>query len=487
MILRKLVPRTIFGRIFVGIFFVSLLAIAIFSGWFNRRFYDSLNREAEERLHNIARILAENINDSDRKTSEIKGRETFSNLWQFEEKGSWLQNLYWLDVSQAEPRFIASFSAQNLQRVSILPPSAEEIEDLVFANINELEKGRVVMPDPFAAADSRRYKIILYPLLDQWQMLESVIGIEADLEYLRLASSMRRFIIETLVLSLFVSFFIALIIAGNISGKVSFLLQELKRIENEEIPQSADLHLVELNRIHAGLISMAEEISRKDRHLQQVFNRKLEELSFTGAAVAHEIRNPLSAIEMHFGLLKRKLVKLDEHSTELTEISEQLAHLRKLVESFLSYSRLVKPQKEEIRLREFLEQLVHIRRSIWPELNCHLEIDEAELIRFDRTMLQQICENILANAAAAAEKGGVEVKISFKNLDRGWRLSFANNGPKIQQELLERLFTPFATARPGGNGIGLALVQKLVEAHNGEISCENTESGVVFLIEVTDK
>ncbi|MFZ5952934.1 MAG: sensor histidine kinase [Candidatus Rifleibacteriota bacterium] len=430
----------------------------------------------------MARTIAGQIEQvADAESEKINILNTF---WQFEKDGAWLQNLYWLDVSGNEPRFIASFSAVNLRKISILPPSAEEVEDLVFANINELEKGRVVMPDPFSAADSRRFKIVLFPILDQLQLLDSVIGIEADLEYLHLTAAMREFFMSILAAVFLFSVLISLLVAYNFSQKTSFLVDQLKEIENGSIPAGGDLHLRELNLIHEGMISMARELKRKDRHLRELFSRKLEELAFTGAAIAHEVRNPLSAIEMHFGLLKRRLQKLENAScVEVEEISIQLVHLRRLLESFLNYSRLVQPQKEEIRLEDFLRQFVDSRKDLWQDLKVNLLTEPESVIMFDRTMLQQICDNIIGNAAALAIP--ICMQISFKKTEESWKLSFANDGPTIDEELLARLFTPFATARPGGNGIGLAMTRKLVEAHGGEISCRNLDHGVVFEIEVS--
>ena len=92
--LRRLIPATIFGRIFVAIFFVALLAVALFWLWFNQRFYDSLDREAEMRLQNMARTLAEKLQSSDVDAPEAEKLTVLDSRWQFEENGAWLQNLY---------------------------------------------------------------------------------------------------------------------------------------------------------------------------------------------------------------------------------------------------------------------------------------------------------------------------------------------------------------------------------------------------------
>lgn len=480
--MKRLAPETFFGRILSAILLVAILAIALLWFWFDLRFYQSLDTEAENRLINMARHLGSRI-EADKAENSPDNAEVLKLLWQFEENGGWLQNLYWLDVSADKPRFIASFSAQNPLEVSILPPGPEEIEDLVFANINELEKGRPVFPDPFAPAASRRFKIVLFPLLDQFNMLETVIGIEADLEYLHVYASLREFLLEILLGGFLLSCLVALIVAGNFSKKIAFLLQELKKIENGHIPDAADLRIRELNLIHQGLLNMAEEISKKDKHLKQVFDRKLEELAFTGGSIAHEVRNPLSAIELHFALLKRKLQAPVASAPEITEVEEQLQHLRRLIESFLGYSRRVRPQLQEIELTPFFTAKISSLATVYPNLKVALRIDTDARINFDQTMLQQICDNLCSNAAASAEHI-INMHISFVREESAWKLVFKNDGPPIPDDLLPRLFTPFAGARPNGNGMGLALTRKLVEAHGGEICCENCENGVIFVIEV---
>ncbi len=359
---------------------------------------------------------------------------------------------------------------------------------MVFSCINELESGQVVMPDPFAFGPSRRFKIALFPILDEDSMLESVIGIEADMKYLQLTDQLNSFFFEILVMSFLACLLIAYIFARGLSSRLRILTNSLKEIEKKNIPEMRDLKIEELDVLYQGLIDLAKEIRRKDLHLQQLFSRKLEELAFTGGAIAHEIRNPLSAIEMHFGLLKKKLHKSKLAQDEsLTEITQQLELLRNLINNFLCYSRQVKPKKQLINLHNAVEEISEWRMRVQKNLICHIKIPEDFEIYFDQAMLQQICENLLNNAADAAKEKDVNVEITGEMIDGICRLSFTNDGPAIPEQIFTRLFTPFVSEKAEGNGIGLALVRKLTEAHNGDIYCRNKPAQVSFVLEVPCK
>lgn len=485
-ILRKNAAGGLFGHIFRGVFVVAMLCVLFVWSWLNSRFYHTLDQEADQRLKRIATILVtdlQNLNSDDRSEMQTRAMGAF---WQLEKTGGLLQNLYWLDVSADVPEFIASYSAQHESSPQMLPPSAEEVEDLVFDHINELDHGEMVSPDPYAYGVNRRFKILLCPVVNASGMLASVIGIESDMEYLDLVIRFRRFLAEGIVVAILLSLAVAYFLARNLAGKIESLSYCVKRIEAGQHLEPQSLGLLELDELYLSFITLAKELGKQKEHVQQVFNRKLDELAFTGGAIAHEIRNPLSAIEMHFGLLRRELSgSVVADSAAIAEISQQLQHLRQLLENFLRYTRKVQPKPEPIVLREFIERLLSSRKMLNENFAATVAMDADLVVCFDPTMLQQILENLLNNSLFAASQKAVVITITAALSRQKLVLTFGDNGPGVAAEIRPQLFTPFATGNEQGSGFGLALIHKLIEAHGGEISYSNGDNGgAVFTIEV---
>ncbi|HQB84005.1 MAG TPA: HAMP domain-containing sensor histidine kinase, partial [Candidatus Rifleibacterium sp.] len=260
------------------------------------------------------------------------------------------------------------------------------------------------------------------------------------------------------------------------------------RLSVGEKPEEIRLSIRELDDLYQAFIKMAADLEQQKAHVQKVFSRKLDELAFTGGAIAHEIRNPLSAIEMHFGLLKREIARAGAATGEtpaIQEIEQQLGHLRRLLTSFLDYSRKVRPQREKVVLHDFLQRILESRRQVLGDFVFTLEISENLTGFFDPAMLQQVIENLVNNAFQAAAEGGLHLTVRAVTDGSLLRLQVADNGPGVPAAIAEQLFTPFVSGSAGGNGFGLAISRKLVEAHGGEIYHEkNTDSGAVFVIEV---
>jgi signal transduction histidine kinase len=485
---RAVIPASLFGRLFLSVLMVAALVVILIWGWFYQRFYQSLDREADQRLRRIAEVLSQNISVAE--DSEERRALAMQSFWQLEKTGGLLQNLYLLDMYAEPPVFIASYSLPGERVSRIRPPTAEEAEELALDYINQLDRGEMVFPDPYAYGVSRRFKIVLCPVLDDFGMLASVIGIEADMEYLKLVSDFRHLLAETMLAALLLSFSVAWLLARSFSSKIARLNRNLEAVELEQCPKHQSLGVNELDLLGRGIEKLAQEIERQRQQVQRLYEQKLDELAFTGGAIAHEIRNPLSAIEMHFGLLKRQLAGLsgaqaEAAATALGEISEQMAHLRTLIENYLAYSCKVQPKSQNVELAEFFKRLVASRRSVLPEFCCEVELGGLVQACFDATLMQQVFENLINNSVQAATKGPVTIRIQLEQQGSRLRIRFSDNGPGIASDLREKLFTPFVSGRAGGSGFGLALIRKLIEAHGGEISYIDDESGgAVFLIEV---
>ncbi|EKD82844.1 MAG: histidine kinase [uncultured bacterium] len=485
---RLIVPKSLFGRLFLSVLTVSAVVVGLVWGWLYLRFYQSLDREADLRLRRIAEILVENIGSAEHR--EEQREIAIDSFRQLDKTGGLLQNIYLLDMAADPPSFIASYSMPGEGLSQMLPPTAEDAEELALDYVNALDRGEMVFPDPYAYGVSRRYKIVLCPLLDEFGMLESVIGLEADMEYLSLVSEFRQLLAETMVAAMILSLLTAFLLARSFACKIEHLNHSLKSVEQGQNPQHLELGVSELDLLGGGIEMLAQELEQQRRQVQRLYEQKLAELAFTGGAIAHEIRNPLSAIEMHFGLLKRQLsglsgVQAESAATALAEISEQLSHLRTLLENYLAYSRKVQPKIACVELKEFFDRLIASRLSVLQNFSCEVVLNNVKQAWFDPTLMQQVFENLINNSVQAVEDGVATILISVELQAARLKILYSDKGPGIAAALREQLFTPFVSGRAGGSGFGLALIRKLVEAHGGEISYIDGETGgAAFLIEV---
>jgi signal transduction histidine kinase len=485
---KKIIPRSLFGRIFWVIFLVSFISILILWQSFESRLYLTLDKEAASRLKNISSLL-----EADLKlafpdaivTPEIANKIFREHSLRF---GNWIQNSYWLNLSMKKPKFIASFSQALTSKKTMFPPTAVEAEDLVFDFINELDAGKTVFPDPFSYGISRRFKIILVPILDADGMLEAVIGIESDMEYLTLVTDLKSQFVYFLGLVLLMSILTGLILAKNLNTKTLKLLENINRVEEGKLNSFKDLRVVEFNRLNEGILGLGKKIADREARIKEFYNKKLDDLAFTGGAIAHEVRNPLSAIEMHFGLLKRAFKKNNIDLPESAkEVEQQLGHLKLLINDFLKYSRKVTPDAEELQIKEFLEDIVKRRKLVLGNFTCNFKLEQSPVLYFDKTMFAQVVENLINNAYEANPENLILTIFSEKK-DDFICLSVADNGPGIPKNMVDKIFTPFSSTKEKGNGIGLAISRKLVEAHGGEMTCQNLPNGGArFIIEVPSK
>ncbi len=201
--------------------------------------------------------------------------------------------------------------------------------------------------------------------------------------------------------------------------------------------------------------------------------------------LAHEIKNPLTPIQLSAERLRRKYLKTMQHDqAEVLDratrtIVQQVETLKEMVNAFGDYARAPKLQLEPLDLYELLQDVADLYKG--SKLDIHLQlIEPTPMINGDAGRLRQLLHNLFKNALEAVRglhDGSLVVRSRWV-FDAGERfidLSFEDNGTGFSDEVLERLFEPYVTTKIRGTGLGLAIVKKIVEEHNGQIRAQNTE------------
>jgi two-component system nitrogen regulation sensor histidine kinase NtrY len=207
--------------------------------------------------------------------------------------------------------------------------------------------------------------------------------------------------------------------------------------------------------------------------------------------IAHEIKNPLTPIQLSAERLKRKYAKEISSDPEVfhrcTEtIIRQVGDIGRMVDEFSAFARMPAPSFAEENLLDLVRQGVFPQQMAQPEIAYKVEAhDQPLMVRCDRRQVAQVLTNLLKNAAEAIEarrerdpeapKGEIKVHLARDGMRA--TVDIIDNGKGLPVEDRHRLTEPYVTTRTKGTGLGLAIVKKIVEEHGGQISLGDAEGG----------
>lgn len=229
--------------------------------------------------------------------------------------------------------------------------------------------------------------------------------------------------------------------------------------------------LVEAIPFSGGAILLIENLGprlEQERELARV--RRLAEIGQMTAAIAHELRNPLTSIRGAAQMMRQEdsLARAREWAAV---VEEEADGLERLCQQFLDFARPVEVVLEPIDLNELVERALRLDRHLLERAAVRVNFKAGRrkpTIQGDPVRLTQALRNLLRNAVEAMPDGGA-LTIETAKSGTGVRLSVHDTGTGMNEEQLASLFTPFFTTKPQGTGLGLCNVRKVVEAHEGTI------------------
>lgn len=203
--------------------------------------------------------------------------------------------------------------------------------------------------------------------------------------------------------------------------------------------------------------------------------------------LAHEIKNPLTPIQLSAERLRRKILpELDQHEGSIldratTTIVQQVESMKEMVNDFADYARAPQIEKIPLDLNKLIYEVVELYQNNAHDFEVVISLDEyPPLVMGDNTRLRQLMHNLIKNAFEAMldkPKEHAQVSITTRCFEISGipfaSLVVVDDGPGFPKDLLERLFEPYVTTKNTGNGLGLAIVKKIVEEHGGTIRAEN--------------
>jgi len=244
-----------------------------------------------------------------------------------------------------------------------------------------------------------------------------------------------------------------------------------------------------------GVVAVIRDVTEiKDLNEEVARHKRLAALGKLSAGIAHEIRNPLSSIRGLAQFVYNSFSKTDERKEDLNTIIQEVDRLNKLVVQVLDFAKLQKPNLTRFSLNDLIGKITELFKleikDKQVKFNSELSPDISK-IQADEDQVRQILMNVIINAIQAIPKKG-EIKIKtekaiFKG-EPAIKLIIEDSGIGIPEKDFTQIFDPFFSTKDKGSGLGLSIVYKLIEAHQGEIKVESKEGeGTKFVIFLPQK
>ncbi len=199
--------------------------------------------------------------------------------------------------------------------------------------------------------------------------------------------------------------------------------------------------------------------------------------------LAHEIKNPLTPIQLSAERLQRKLA--GQVSTDKQQLLDRYTHtivqqveaMKSMVNSFTDYARSPSPNPEPVNLNQIISEVVELYYESEPSIDIRLELEQQmPEIQADPVRIRQLIHNLIKNAKEAIDEEGRIDMITECMEEYGCQyvqIMVVDNGHGFDEQMMENLFEPYVTDKVGGTGLGLAIVKKIVDEHGGRVWAEN--------------
>lgn len=273
---------------------------------------------------------------------------------------------------------------------------------------------------------------------------------------------------------------ILLIISRWVQRPLSKVVDGMKKVEGGNL--DARVYLTsrdELESVARTFNSMVETLKKNKEDMEMLHQRELERtqrmatLGEMAQAIAHEIRNPIAGVSEAVKLIRDGLEKDDPRERVFDEIHFQSDRIAKIVANLLLFARHTTPQFSFVDIHEIIERSLTLFSFQFEDQRVHVEKEFQTgfpNIYADPDYIQQVLMNIILNAIQAMPEGGtLRLKMFYKLQEKLVHLSMTDTGKGIPEETMPKIFKPFYSSKAKGAGLGLAIVEKIVQQHGGRV------------------
>jgi signal transduction histidine kinase len=318
----------------------------------------------------------------------------------------------------------------------------------------------------FEGSDGRLHKSGYAPVRGADGKVVAVVGADGTAPSFETLRAFRRTLATVAVAGALLGALVAALAAVTVTRPLLRITEAARRIAR------GDLETPLWRRIRRDEIGTLRDTIEE---MRRALHARDEERETLLAGIAHEVRNPLGALDLFAGLLAEELQGAPQASHVL-RIRAELAALSKVVEEFLDYARTRPPVREDVDLARLLGEVADLVQPLAAGRDVSLSVEGGGWARADGEQLRRAALNLVRNAVEAAPPGSV-VEMSASDRDGEAVVQVVDRGPGLPPVARERLFRPFFTTKEGGTGLGLPLAKKVADAHGGTLAVEDRDGG----------
>jgi two-component system, sporulation sensor kinase E len=246
-------------------------------------------------------------------------------------------------------------------------------------------------------------------------------------------------------------------------------------------------------------VILSDVTREKESTEERIENERTSSILLLAAGVAHELGNPLNSLTIHLQLIERRLRRLrtaarekevDALAESLSVCQSEVQRLDGIISNFLEAVRPRPPDLAETDLADVLAEVLRFQQDELADRGIRVEAEtpaQLPAVMADRNQVKQVFFNLIKNAMEAMQPGG-RLRIGAHADDDQVHLVFGDTGSGIRQEDLVKLFQPYHTTNPGGHGLGLMIVQRILREHGGQVGIESKEGvGTVVTLQFPRK
>ncbi len=437
----------------------ALAALAVLSDRLARR---ALEDELGARLVAVARAAAAGL-PADRIASLARGDEGTRTYGHIHSRLESLSRATGARLLVARPDRTALVDSEASHRIGDpLPALERDRYELAQVAAGSALASQVL----FEGRDGELHKTGYAPVADASGRVVAVVAAEGTAPSFATLRRFRSLLVALVVLGALLGAVASVAAALSVTRPLRSLAAAARRIGEGDLESALPrgTSAGEVETLRATLEEMRQALRRRDRERETML-----------AGIAHEVRNPLGAMELFAGALAQDLSGRPE-AAHVARIRKELAGLERLVQDFLDYARARPLSLEEIDATLLSAEVRELALPLARERGAELAAEGSGRLVGDRHALCRAALNLVRNAVEASPPGGrVDVALHVQGAQAA--LEVLDRGPGLSAPAREHLFEPFFTTREGGTGLGLALARKVAEAHGGALHLADRAGG----------